>query len=66
MRGDKIAEKIIRNLKIYKISLKYFYRDIQLLQFIIIENEIVDDYISYKIDNKQRRGRDENDIKTNI
>ncbi len=30
-RGDKIAEKMINNLKIYRISLKYFYRDIQLL-----------------------------------
>ncbi len=32
----------------------------------MIENEVVDDYISHKIDSRQGRGRGENGVKTNI
>ncbi len=44
---------MMRGLKIYRINLKYFYKNIQLLWFMVAENEIADDYISYKIGNKQ-------------
>ena len=27
-RGDEVAEKIINSLKMYRISLKYFYKNI--------------------------------------
>ncbi len=32
----------------------------------IIENEVADDYIPHKIDNRQERGRGENGVETNI
>ena len=65
-RRDEVAEKIVGSLKIYKISSKYSYRDIQLLQLIITENEIADDYIPHKIDNRQRRGRGENGVEMSV
>ncbi len=65
-RGDKVAEKIIDSLKIYRINSKYSYKDIQLLQLIITENEIADDYILHKIDNRQGKGRGENGVKTSV
>ena len=32
----------------------------------IAENEVADDYIPYKINNRQGRGRGENGVKTSI
>jgi len=57
---------MVGSLKMYRINLKYSYKNIQLLQFIVAENEIADDYIPHKIDNKQRKRRGENNIKTSI
>ena len=65
-RGNKVAEKMVGSLKMYRISLNYFYRDIQLLQLMVAENEVADDYIPHKIDSRQGRGRGENNVETNI
>ena len=57
---------MVGSLKIYRINSKYSYRDIQLLQLMVAENEVADDYIPHKIDSRQGRGRDENGVETSI